>query len=259
MRALKEIESFVWQSYNDELKNRIMRPQNAGSFTSDISEDRYLAYGSEGEICDGNFFAIYILIDKEDHLIVDAKYQAFGQTPLIGAAEKACDVLIGKNIHQARRLNASLIETSFKKSSQKASFPKNCYEHINHVLSAIDSALEELPVELVGAVELSTPLETQTSSEGISYPEFFSLSKQEKLKIVQDVIDEDIAPYIALDDGGAEIKDIIGEKEVVLSYSGSCTTCYSAIGTTLTAIEKTLKDKIHPDIIVTPDMESLNF
>lgn len=259
MKALRESEVFVWQEYTQEIRDRLCHPQNAGYFSFESLEDRILVTGNEGSLEEGNFITISILIDKEDLVVADVKYQAFGQTPLIIVAEKTCDILIRKNIYQAKNLHADTLEASLKTLLNKKTVPVSFYESINHILSAVDKALMKLPEHTTQVVELATPLEASRSGSKIAYPEFLSLPEDAKLKIVQDVIDQDIAPYIALDEGGAEVKEIKEGREVVLTYSGTCTSCYSAIGATLSAIEQTLKDKIHPDIIVTPDMESLNF
>ena len=61
-----------------------------------------LAHGQEGAIADGNLVHFYWLIDPDDGIIVDARFQVYGQSALIGAAETACELVVGKNYDQAR-------------------------------------------------------------------------------------------------------------------------------------------------------------
>lgn len=65
-------------------------------------------------------------------------------------------------------------------------------------------------------------------------------------------------PYIALDAGGIEVINLIEDKQVIIAYQGSCTSCYSSIGTTLSYIQQTLRAKVHPDLVVIPDMDFQN-
>lgn len=260
MKALRDSECCAWDYYSQSLKDRILNPQNAGFFLNkNQSSDRYLACGQEGSFDEGALIVLYILFDTEDFLIVDAKFQAFGQSCLIGFVDKMCELLIKKNIFQARKITADLIETSLRDQPQVSSCIRSDFVYINKVVSAIDNTLSHIPEEFLNVAQLSTPLQNQSKTQVTAYPEFFSLSLKNRLKIIQDVIDQDIAPYIALDDGGVSALDIKNEKEVIIAYSGTCTSCYSSIGSTLSAIEQTLKDKVHPELIVTPDMNSLNF
>jgi len=45
------------------------------------------------------------------------------------------------------------------------------------------------------------------------------------------------------------------DREVIISYQGNCTSCYSAVGATLSYIQKVFRAQVHPDIVVIPDLE----
>ena len=66
-------------------------------------------------------------------------------------------------------------------------------------------------------------------------------------------------PYIALDAGGVEVINLLEDKEVIIAYQGSCTSCYSAIGTTLSYIQQVLRAKVHPSLVVVPDIDPQMF
>ena len=80
------------------------------------------------------------------------------------------------------------------------------------------------------------------------------LSLKKKIAVIEEVMDRDIRPYIALDGGGVTVLNLIGDKELSIAYQGSCTSCYSSIGTTLSYIQQVLRAKVHPDIVVVPEM-----
>jgi NifU-like protein len=251
------ITSFPWARYSKKLKNRIDQPRAFGVFTKDEAEarDLRLAIGKEGDIKDGNELYLYMLVDKDDGIIVDVRYKAFGQSALIGALEAASDLLIGKNYDQAKRISAELIDKQLRDKSETFSFPRETYAHVNLVISAIEQAAEQctdLPLAL-NYVAPPAPMDIGEVREG-GYPGYQELSQNQKLAVIEDVLNQDVRPYIALDAGGVTVLDLLNDKEVLISYQGSCTSCYSSVGTTLSFIQQVLRAKIHPQMIVTPDL-----
>ena len=103
---------FPWSSYSKKLLGKIDTPRCAGIFTPDEAEARAvrLAFATDGSVNDGNAIRLYWLVDKDDGIIIDAKFQVYGQSALIGAGEIACDLLVGKNYDQARRISADLLD-----------------------------------------------------------------------------------------------------------------------------------------------------
>src|SRR5438445_7960017 len=99
------IKSFPWVRYSKKVQLRIDTPYCIGSFEPHDAEGRdlFFAKGSQGSIIDGNRIDFYWLLDKLDGVIIDARFQAFGNTALIGGGEVACELLIGKNYDQAQR------------------------------------------------------------------------------------------------------------------------------------------------------------
>ena len=74
----------------------------------------------------------------------------------------------------------------------------------------------------------------------------FQLSKQ-----IQTVIDEDIRPMLADDNGDVEIVDI-KENLVYVELTGACATCPGASGTVQYVIEKKLREKVDDALRVIP-------
>lgn len=252
-------QAFPWSRYSKKLITKIEKPRSAGFFTKEETDERTmrLAQGKEGEISDGNFIWMYWMVDPDDGIIVDAKFQAYGQSALIGAAEVACELVIGKNYDQARRIGADLIDKQVRDKADVPAFPKETYPHINLVLSAIDHAAEQcmdipLPISYTAT---PAPLDIGEVLEG-GYPGWLELSQPQKIGLIEEVLDRDVRPYIELDAGGVQVLDLINNREVLIAYQGSCTSCFSATGTTLSYIQQVLRAKIHPDILVIPDMSN---
>ncbi len=253
---------FAWTRYSKKLTAKILRPRSVGYFTPEEAAARNLRLvtGEEGRKIDGNYLKFYWLVDKEDGGIVDARFQAYGQTALIGGADTAADLIVGKNYDQAKRLTVDLIDKTLRDKETEPSFPKETYPHLNMILSAIDQAAEQcsdLPLPS-GYVSMPAPRDIGDVIEG-GIPGYMEMTLKQKLHVIEEVLDRDVRPYIALDAGGVQVINLIEGKEVVITYQGSCTSCYSSIGTTLSYIQQVLKAKVHPSITVTPDIDPASF
>lgn len=252
---------FPWSKYSRKLCSKIDRPRCMGFFTEKESTERdmFFAYGKAGSKSDGNQIAFYWLVDPMDGIIVDSRFQLYGQSALIGAAEIACELVIGKNYDQARRIGTDLIDKQVRDRSEIPAFPKETYPHLNLVLEAIDHAAEmcvHIPLA-TNYVAPPAPMDFGEILEG-GYPGWENLSTPQKLTLIEEVIARDIRPYIELDAGGVNVVDLINEREVIIVYQGSCTSCFSATGTTLSYIQQILKNKVHPELVVVPDLSNFN-
>lgn len=248
---------FPWTRYSKKLIAKIEKLRCAGFFTKEESEARdvRLAEGTSGSIADGNIVHFYWLVDKEDGIIIDAKFQALGQSALLGAAEIACELLIGKNYDQTQRISATLLDQQVQDKTGHLAFPPETSPHLNLILEAIDAAAEQCTdIPLANNyVSPPTPLDPGEVVEG-GYPGWLELSTEKKIFVIEEILNRDIRPYIALDAGGVEVLNLVNNSEVIIAYQGSCTSCYSSVGTTLSFIQQTLRAKVHPSITVTPNL-----
>lgn len=251
------ITPFPWTRYSKKLNQKIDNPRSIGFFTKEEGDNRDLRFveSQEGSLEDGNELHFYFLVDKDDGIIVDAKFQAFGQSALIGAAEAACELVVGKNYDQAKRISAELLDKQLRDKSDEQSFPRETYPHVNLVLSAIEKASDQcldLPLSM-HYVAPPAPMDIGEVLEG-GYPGYQELSLAQKISVIEGVLDADVRPYIALDAGGVTVLNLLNDYEVLISYQGSCTSCYSSVGTTLSFIQQMLRAKVHPKIVVTPEL-----
>ena len=128
-------------------------------------------------------------------------------------------------------------------------------ESINLVLFAIENASDQC-MDIPIADEYIAPPTELSTEESVIYPNWEQLSPEKKLEILEEVIKNDIRPYIELDAGGIRIIEF-KEPELIIAYEGSCTSCHSATGATLTAIQQILRSKLHPSLVVVPDVSFL--
>lgn len=221
-----------------------------GSFTREDATMRGMHFASAvlGKREEGRQLMFTWLVDPADGIIVDAKYRCFGEPGLMAAAEVACELLVGKNYEQAKRIGAELIGKKLGEEGYAA--------ELNLVIDTIDVAAEscrDIPL----SEKYSTPMpRDQVASEG-GYPGWLALSKAEKIEVIEEILNAEVRPYIELDEGGIEILDLVADKELRISYQGSCTSCYSAIGSTLSSIQEIIQMKVHPDIVVVPNLDDL--
>lgn len=253
---------FPWVRYSRKLAAKIENPRSAGAFDEAESKARgmRLASASEGTLEDGNFVRLYWLVDKEDGIIVDAKFQAFGQSVLIGAAEAACELIIGKNYDQARRVSIDLLDRHLRDRADEPAFPKETYLHLNLILGVLEEAAEQCMDIPFADTYVAPPVPSQIGEvvEG-GYPGWMELPLKKKIAVIEEILDRDVRPYIALDAGGVEVLNLLQDKEVIITYQGSCTSCYSSIGTTLSYIQQVLRAKVHPSLVVVPDIDPSQF
>lgn len=243
--------------YSQKLRKRIVSPIYAGSFTAKEAEEKgmRLAIGKEGLIEEGNCIVFYWLVDLEDGVIADAAFQVYGQSALIGAADIACELLIRKNYDQARRISAELLDKHVRDSNQtEMAFPPDTFAHLNLVIGAIDEAADKC-MDIPLADEYVTP-PMEFSGERREYPGWDALTLVQKMSVLNQVLTEEVRPYVQLDAGDVYVTELRDE-QVIIAYQGSCTSCYSSIGATLSAIDTILKMRVHPSLRAVPDMSLL--
>lgn len=216
-----------------------------------IAKNMRLVTGTEGALKEGNLICLYWLVDESDGIICDVKYQVFGHPVMIAICEIVSELCLRKNYDQVSRITSDLIEQSLRE--KKESFPKEYDRYFNSVISAIDHGVHQcLDIPFARTYE-GTPLDFSYDAEK-QVEGFTNLSKKDKLKVIETIIDKEIRPYIELDAGGINLVDLIEDKEVIISYEGSCTSCHASTGSTLSAIDNILKVRIDQNLFVTPKL-----
>jgi len=248
------VQPFYWEQFSKKLREKIDRLAYAGSFSQEEADAKTMRLvtgrekGSEGEIC------LSWLVDESDGIIADAKFQVFGPIGLIAAAEIASEWVLRKNYDQASRISAELLDQHVRDRKDHSAFPRECHSFLNQVLSAIDRAVQQCQDIPFALSHDTTPILSDLGEVPGGIPGWQELVYQQKIKILEEIIDKEIRPYIELDAGGVNVLGVNDANEVEISYEGSCTTCHSSTGSTLSAIQQILKARIHPDISVIPKL-----
>lgn len=249
---------YPWIYYGKKLSQKIDHPQFVGFFKPEDVQGRSLrlVVGKQGSVKDGHQIALYWLVDEMDGVIADIRYQMIGPSVLIGALEAACQLLLRKNYDQARRVSGDLIDREVRDHADQEAFPIEFYSYLNLVLEAVEDAAEQCTDIPIDETELVSPLPPEMLT-GKVVEGWENLSQKEKLAIIEQVIQTEIRPYIELDAGGIQILSLSEDHKLTIAYQGSCTSCHSATGSTLSAIQHILQAKVYPAIRVIPDLSIL--
>lgn len=242
------IRPFYWELFSKKLREKIDQLRFVGAFSKEMAEEKQMRLVKASE--EGLTF--YWLVDESDGVIADALFQAYGPVGLIGAAEVASELVLRKNYDQVSRLTADLIDQHVRDKKETPAFPKECDSFLNQVLSAIDKGTQQCFDIPFAATHDTTPIENDFLEIPGGIPGWDEFPHHQKIQIIEEVISKEIRPYIELDAGGVKIVDFKETGELSIFYEGACTTCPSATGSTLSAIQKILKSRVHPSLFVTP-------
>ncbi len=233
-----------------KLLEKLDRLKFVGYFTTKQAQEKQLRLvtGREGMLC------FYWLVDEADGIIADAKFQAFGPPMLVGIGETVSELCLRKNYDQVSRITADLIDQHVRDKKEVPAFPKEAFSLLNQALSAIDRAVHQCIDIPFAATFDNTPIEYDFAEIPGGLPGWAEFPLEKKRAILEEVIAKEIRPYVELDAGGIQILELRGEKEVVIRYEGSCTTCPSSSGSTLSAIQKILKARVHPSLEVVAEL-----
>ena len=250
MSLQKLIQPHFWELFSKKLREKIDHLRFVGFFTEQVAREKHmrLVTGRDGDLC------FYWLVDESDGVIADVKFQAFGPIALIAAGEIASELVLRKNYDQASRISADLLDQHVRDRKDHPSFPPQVHKYLNQAISAIEQAVSQcLDIPYTADYDL-TPIEHDFGEIPGGIPGWEDFPTGQKLKIIEEVIDKEIRPYIELDAGGVKVLQLKEEREVLISYEGSCTTCHSSTGSTLTAIQQILRARVHPGLVVIPEL-----
>lgn len=241
---------FYWERFSKKLKAKIESLRFVGSFSSKEALDE----GMRLVVAKGENVRLFWLVDESDGVIADVRFQAYGPIAFLGMIEVASELILRKNYVQVSRIHADLLDQALRDKKGAAAFPKECDAFFNIVLSAIEDGVQQcldIPVE---EEYTATPIDLDLEGNEGGIEGWENFSHLQKKQIIEEVIEKEIRPYIELDSGGVRLIELKGHHEVVIAYEGACTSCYAATGSTLSAIQKILRARVHPSLSITPDI-----
>jgi len=249
------MESFGWNSYTKKMREFLNRPLSVGAFSKEIAEMICLK-GEVGDQEEGNWFQIEVMVDTTDGVIADVKYLFFGPTNLLLALEASSRFLVRKNVRQAAKISIDILDRFLRDQDSVPALTNKQTPYFMFVVEGVLEALSKAPS--IEVSEYTTPFSGIDGATTKNFQENWEeLTDQKRMEILEEVFEEHIRPYLAIDEGGVEILEIEEKTRVKIAYSGNCTSCFSAIGGTLQGIQNVLVERIHPKITVIPDLKNL--
>jgi NifU-like protein len=249
MGLLQILPALPWQLLSKKAKEKLSHLKHVGFFSVKEAESRQmrLVTGKEGMLI------FYWLVDESDGVIADAKFQVFGPPALVVLAEIASELAIRKTYDQVSFFSFELLDHYLRDKKEEAPLPFDSAPFYNQVLSAIDHAVYQCrDIPYAQSDDKVTPISWDVSDLPDGLPGWSEFSLEKQRKIIEEVIEKEIRPYVELDAGGVQVVDYQANGEVSIAYEGSCTTCHSSTGSTLSAIQQILRGRVHPSLTVIP-------
>ena len=216
-------------------------------------------------LCDGEeFFGEKLGISYKIELDLDEEAGTFsryafcvsGPTFMTALLEALGDLVVGKKVAEVAHLRGSDIfdalqvheVASLYSDRDMEEYSRFLSKYVNHVVDSFGFLVEKYAPHTFTTPDALKNFEV----EGEGVENFYQMSKEEQVALVEHVMAKDIRPYVELDDGGVKVKDITKNGIVLIEYEGNCTSCHSAGSTTLAAISSILKAKVHKTVEVLP-------
>ena len=250
------MEPFAWNSYTKKMHEFLRRPMSIGTIKS-APHEMLLCTAESGSMEEGNWYEIMLIIDTTDGQVADVKYRFFGPTILLVTLEAISRYAMRKHVKQVQHLTPEIIDRSLRDQDGQPAYKERQTPYLLFVLEGVFQALESVPE--MESTTYVTPLEPTGNLFAPAHENWMELEEPQRLLILEKAFEEQIRPYLAIDEGGVKILGIEDHTKIKIAYSGNCTSCYSAIGGTLSGIQSLLQERVYKPLTVIPDMSNLNF
>ncbi|MEC8306738.1 MAG: NifU family protein [Chlamydiota bacterium] len=233
-----------WKEYSQQAISRILSPRHVGCFPPERGEGQ----GVRSLMVREGKSMLSALVDEEDGRFIDVRFLMTGPSHLVAMLDLLCEEIVGKDILQVGRFTVHFLDQRLRDPGGGISLPQELSGDWNHILMLLDSLCEGCIGILPGEPMLHLPKEEK---EGTPLSQWDGMDKSERMRHILDLLDREIAPYVALDGGGVRLIDLRGS-EVDIAYEGACVSCPASLGSTLEAIQKLLRKKVEPNLVVVP-------
>lgn len=120
-----------------------------------------------------------------------------------------------------------------------------------------EGGLEEKEIYLTDILEQTRKKMEEDRPRTPSYMNstFIEMTKEQRIELIEDVLDEDVRPMLVMDGGNMEILDLVESKphyDLYIRYLGACSGCSAGSMGTLYAIESVLQSKVDENLRVLP-------
>jgi NifU-like protein len=159
-----------------------------------------------------------------------------------------------ETVKEVIRLNNLKTVEEITDYTKAGGFCKSCIKPGGHetkdiyLVDILEETLKEMAEE-----KLKSASDSALRGEEVA---FANQTLVQKLKSIEEVIDENIRPMLVMDGGNMEVLDLKetedGYYDIYIRYLGACASCATGSTGTLYAIEATLREKLDQNIRVIP-------
>ncbi len=281
----------MWD-YTKSVIDHFSNPRNVGEIENPD------AIGEVGSLACGDALKLFLKIDREKRLILDAKFKTFGCASAIASASALTEMIKGKTLEEALKITnddiakflGGLPEQKMHCSvmgkealeSAAANFRGEKYQHEEEspvickcfwvTEKKIRQTILENHLTTVEQITNYTKAgggcggclpdirrildEVLRGKERSAAPASSSAQKKmtnlQRINLINQVINEEVAPALRADGGNIELVDVEGNR-VVVRLTGACSHCVGAVGTLKNIVEQALQRKVGPEIVVVPE------
>jgi len=270
----------MWE-YTDKVKDHFLNPRNVGVI------ENADAVGEVGSIACGDALTLYLKLD-DNKRIVDAKFQTFGCASAIASSSALTEILKGKTLEEARdisndniadflgglpkeKMHCSVMgQDALKKAIScylgeeakaiEGEIVCECFGvtdvQIRHAvndnhLDTIEDVTNYLKAgggcgqcheriqEIIDVTLGRVPTETKRPR----------LTNLQKIRLIEETLEQDIKPALKLDGGDLELIDVDGNR-VMVRLRGACASCGKSQMTLKNHVESKLRQNVSPELVV---------
>lgn len=270
----------MWE-YTDKVKELFLNPKNAGVV------DKANAIGEVGSMACGDALKLTLNIN-DDGVIEDARFQTFGCASAIASASALTELLKGKTVEDAQKItNQEIADYLGGLPKEKMHCSVLGQQALEKALSNYKG--EEAPAEQEGEIVCEcfgvTDLQIEkavrennlaTVEEVTDYtkagggceschdrireiisrvradsqpPVRPKMSNVQKIKRIEETLENEIRPSLRQDGGDIELVDVIGNR-VLIAKKGTCAICKASQQTLKNFVEPKLRETVWPDLVV---------
>ncbi len=224
----------------NKIKDHFLHPRNVGKL-----EDATLS-GNAGDPVRGSKIKLFINLDRSG-MITQVRYQIFNNAPAIAAASAFSEMIIEKSIDQALQIKKEEVLQFLDADAQMgANLRFDILDAFSHAVAKFHGEAEDTPEPPATTTENSQP--EKPAAQQSQKPKLMIM------QLIQDVLDSEIRPAVAMDGGDVELVNV-EEKRVFLRLHGHCVGCSSSNTTMKFFIQDRLRELVDPGLEVVDTTE----
>lgn len=271
----------MWE-YTDKVREHFINPKNVGEIQNPSGT------GDVGSITCGDALKLTLTID-ENNIIADAKFKTFGCASAIASSSALTEMIIGKSVEEAEKItNDDIVDflgglpkekihcsvmghealvkaladyRGIQIMEKEGNIVCHCFditeEEIRHAVSehglkAIDDVTGFLKAgggcgQCHDAIQ--EIIDDVTGESGKKKKSASKLTNLQKIKKIEETLENEIKPALKKDGGNIELVDVDGNR-VVVRLQGACATCSKSKDTLKNHVEAKLRSHVAYDLVV---------